>query len=169
MSEPPLAVSSEMPSGPIDPAGAIASNVEDLAKYVAFHMAESSNVDSPVLSGRTLKEMHRPQWLFPDWQNAYGFGVRVRRVDGLVRVGHRGSVPGYYAIIEFVPALKLGVIVLTNSEEGDPASYSDYALQLLSPIVAKSLTRPPQKLNEEARHYEGTYRSKDYRTSLLCR
>jgi D-alanyl-D-alanine carboxypeptidase len=157
----------KMPSGPIDPAGGIASNVEDLAKYLAFHMAEGSNGDSRVLSGRTLREMHRPQWLLPDWQNAYGFGMRVRRIDGVVRVGHGGSVPGYTASIEFIPAFKLGVIVLTNSDEGDPASYTDYILQLLSPIVAKSMPREIRALREESKRYVGSYQSKRHSFRLV--
>ena len=155
------------PSGPLNPAGSIASSVEELGKYLAFHMEEGSSRDSPVLSGRSLREMHRPQWLLSDWQNAWGFGMRVRRVDGIVRVGHSGSVPGYTSYVEFVPALKLGVIVLTNSSDGDPTSYVDYALQLLSPLVAKSLVRPSQRLGEELKRYEGVYRSKDYRVSIV--
>jgi D-alanyl-D-alanine carboxypeptidase len=157
----------KMPSGPLDPAGAIASSVEDLTKYTAFHMAEGRNVESPILSGRTLQEMHRPQWLLPDWQSAYGFGMRVRRIDGVVRVGHGGAVPGYTASMEFIPAFKLGVIVLTNSDEGDPASYTDYALQLLSPIVAKALPHEIRKLSEESKRFEGIYRSKRYSSRLV--
>ncbi len=157
----------KMPSGPLDPAGAIASSIEDLARYVAFHMAEGSNGDSPVLSGRTLREMHRPQWLLPDWQSAYGFGIGVRRVDGLVRVGHGGGVPGQTTNIRFIPALKLGVIVLTNSDEGDPASYADYALQLLSPIVAKYLPHERRPLSEESKGFPGIYRSKRHDIQLV--
>lgn len=63
--------------------------------------------------------------------------MHVRHVDGLVRVGHNGITPGHTANMEFIPALKLGVVVCTNSNEGDPTAYVDYALQLLSPIVAK--------------------------------
>lgn len=70
----------KLPSGPTDPAGGIASSLEDLAKYLAFHMAEGRKSESPVLSGRTLREMLQPHWLLPDWQNAYGFGMRVRRI-----------------------------------------------------------------------------------------
>lgn len=153
-----------LPSGPTAPAMAIASNVEDLAKYMVFHIEEGSNGDSSVLSGPSLREMHRVQWLLPDWQNAWGFGMRVRRVDGMVRVGHNGIVPGHTANIEFIPSLKLGVIVCTNSNDGDPAAYVDYALQLLSPIIAKSVAAPPQNPNQQWRRYEGIYRSKDYRT-----
>ena len=154
-------------SDSIAPAGAIASNVEDLAKYMAFHIDEGSNGDSRVLSGRSLREMHRVQWLLPDWQNGWGLGMHVRRVDGMVRVGHPGSVPGYTANMEFIPALKLGVVVCTNSNEGDPTAYVDYALQLLSPIIAKSMVRPSPTPDEQWRRYEGIYRSKDYRTWVV--
>jgi D-alanyl-D-alanine carboxypeptidase len=111
--------------------------------------------------------MHRPQWLLPDWQNAWGFGLRVRRIDGIVRVGHGGAVPGHTSYIEFAPALKFGVIVLTNSNDGDPVSYVDYAMQLLAPVVAKSITHEPKKVGEDLKLYEGTYQSKDYRVWLV--
>jgi hypothetical protein len=153
--------------GSTAPAAAIASNVEDLAKYMAFHIDEGSNGDSPVLSGRSLREMHRVQWLLPDWQNAWGLGMYVRRVDGMVRVGHPGVAPGHTANMEFIPALKLGVVVCTNSNEGEPSAYVDYALQLLSPIIAKSMVGPSPKPDEQWRRYEGIYRSKDYRTWVV--
>jgi CubicO group peptidase (beta-lactamase class C family) len=154
-------------SGSTAPAGAIASNVEDLAKYMAFHIDEGSNGDSRVLSGRSLREMHRVQWLLPDWQNGWGLGMHVRRVDGMVGVGHSGNVPGHTANMEFIPALKLGVIVCTNSNEGDPTAYVAYALQLLSPIIAKSMVRPSPTPDEQWRRYEGIYRSKDYQTWIV--
>jgi D-alanyl-D-alanine carboxypeptidase len=157
----------KFPSGPLDPAGAIAANVEDLAKYLAFHIAEGSSGGSPVLAGRTLREMHRPQWLLPDWQNAYGFGMRVRHIDGIVRVGHGGAVPGYTASIETIPALRLGVVVLTNSDDGDPASYTDYALQLLSPIVTKSLPHETRTSSEKSQQFAGVYRSTRYSSRLV--
>jgi len=77
-----------------------------------------------LLGAKSLREMHRPQWLLDDWQTAWGLGMRVRRADGLVRVGHPGTTPGYAAIMEFIPALKLGVAVLTNADDGNPASYA---------------------------------------------
>lgn len=84
-----------------------------------------------------------------------------------MRVGHGGSVPGYTASIEFIPALKLGVVVLTNSDEGDPASYTDYALQLLSPIVTKSLPPEIRTLREESKRFLGSYQSKRHSFRLV--
>lgn len=76
-------------------------------------------------------------------------------------------MPGHTSYIEFAPALKFGVIVLTNSNDGDPVSYVDYAMQLLAPVVAKSMMHEPKKLGEDFKLYEGTYQSKDYRVWLV--
>jgi D-alanyl-D-alanine carboxypeptidase len=147
--------------GAISAAASMASNVEDLARYVAFHSAEGSAGTRGVLAGATLRDMHRPHWLHADWQNAWGLGMRVRRVDGRVQVGHAGSVPGHRTNVEFVPALRLGVIVLTNSEDGNPASYVDYTLQLLGPIVAKAAARTTPAPPVNAANYVGRYRSQN--------
>ena len=58
----------------------MASSVEDPAKDVAFHLTDYASAAGPVLKGTSLRDMHRPQWLLDDWQNAWGFGVRVRRL-----------------------------------------------------------------------------------------
>jgi D-alanyl-D-alanine carboxypeptidase len=150
----------------IDGAGAIASNIEDLAKYAAFHLAEGSNGDSPVLSGRTLREMHQPHWLLPDWQESWGLGVDVRRANGYVRIGH-GGVGGYAAEMCFIPALKLGVIVLTNSEDDNPEIYRDYAIQLLAPILDNSYPRTTSKQPPDDRRFIGHYEAKNHLGRML--
>lgn len=151
----------------VSAAANMASNVEDLAKYLAFHLSNTSSASGPILKSPTLRDMHRPQWLLDDWQNAWGFGMRVRRVDGRVQVGHPGNVPGYRTQIEFVPALRLGVIVLTNADDGNPASYVDYALQLLSPIAAKAIARPVAPVPVNAASYVSRYRSQNGTTTML--
>jgi hypothetical protein len=135
----------------------MASTIEDLGRYLAFHMGGGGSV----LGAKSLREMHRPQWLLDDWQTAWGLGMRVRRVDGRVRVGHPGTTPGFAALLEFIPALKLGVAVLTNADDGNPASYCEYALQLLAPIVAKETARAAPAPAEDAERYCGLYRSEN--------
>ena len=143
--------------GAIGPAGGMASTIEDMGRYLAFHMGGGGSV----LGAKSLREMHRPQWLLDDWQTAWGLGMRVRRVDGWVRVGHPGTTPGFAATMEFVPALKLGVTVLTNADDGNSAGYCDYALQLLTPIVAKEMARAAPPLGDDAERYCGLYRSEN--------
>ena len=152
-----------MDFGAVSPAASIVSTVEDLSRYLAFQMSGGG----AVLGGKSLREMHRPQWLFHDWQTAWGLGMRVRRVDGRVRVGHPGTAPGFAALMEFIPALKLGVAVLTNADDGNPAGYCDYALQLLTPIVAKGATHAALALAEDAERYCGHYRSENGNLTML--
>jgi len=149
--------------GAVSPAGGMASTIEDLGRYLAFHMGSGGSV----LGAKSLREMHRPQWLLDDWQTAWGLGMRVRRVDGRVRVGHPGTTPGFAAMVEFVPALKLGVAVLTNADDGNPASYCDYALQLLTPIVARARARAAPALAEDAERYCGLYRSENRHMTMF--
>ncbi|HZR69248.1 MAG TPA: serine hydrolase domain-containing protein [Burkholderiales bacterium] len=149
--------------GAMRPAGGMASTAEDMARYVAFHLGAVEGV----LGARLLREMHRPQWLFEDWQSAWGLGVQVRRADGRVRVGHPGSTPGFSALMEFIPALKLGVVVLTNADDGNPAAFCDYALQLLAPIVAKEIARAAPALPADAARYCGLYRSENRNLTMF--
>jgi D-alanyl-D-alanine carboxypeptidase len=151
-----------MDFGAVSAAGSIVSTIEDMSRYLAFHVGDGG----PVLGAKSLREMHRPQWLLEDWQTAWGLGMRVRRVDGRVRVGHPGTAPGFAALMELIPALKLGVAVLTNADDGNPASYCDYALQLLAPIVAKGPRSAPA-LVEDAERYCGHYRSENGNLTML--
>jgi CubicO group peptidase (beta-lactamase class C family) len=149
--------------GAVSAAASIVSTIEDMGRYLAFHM----NGGGAVLGGKSLREMHRPQWLHDDWQTAWGLGVRVRRIDGRARVGHPGTAPGFAALMEFIPSLQLGVVVLTNADDGNPAAFCDYALQLLAPIVAKAAARAAPPLGEEVERYCGRYRSESGNMTML--
>lgn len=145
----------------IDAAGAIASNVEDLAKYVAFHMTEGSDGNSAVLSGSTLREMHRAHWLLPDWQESWGLGMEVSRVHGHLCIGHAGG--GIYtAGVYFLPDLKLGVIVLANSEDDDLAEYRDHAVGLLAPILGGESPKVQRHLAPDSRRFIGVYGAENH-------
>ncbi|HEY6944908.1 MAG TPA: serine hydrolase domain-containing protein [Candidatus Acidoferrum sp.] len=156
------------PGGPtaIDAAGAMASNVQDLAKYIAFHLTEGSNGNSSVLSGPTLREMHRPQWLLPGWQESWGLGMRVCRTNGHLCVGHAGG--GIYAAsVYFVPDLKLGVIVLSNSEDDELGDYRDYIVQLLAPFLNGSSPQAQRRLAGDFKRFVGLYEAKNHLGRML--
>ena len=159
----PYVPASRFDWGAASPAASISSTIEDMGRYLAFHMEGGG----ALLGAKSLREMHRPQWLLDDWQTAWGLGMRVRRVDGRVRVGHPGNAPGFAAMMEFIPALKLGIAVLTNADDGNPALYCDYALQLLAPIAARAAARPAPSLAEDAGRCCGRYRSENGNLTML--
>ena len=143
------------------PAGNIASNVEDLARFVALQMRDGAAGGAQVLKGSTLREMHRIQWLRPDWRGGWGLGFSIRRVGEQVRVGHGGSLPGQRTQIEMALDDKLGVIVLTNADDGDPARYVDEAFALLTPAVKRATEAPKatRAADPSWDRYTGTYTS----------
>ena len=77
------------------PAGSLASTVEDLARFASLQLRDGPAGGAQILKGSTLREMHRIQWLRPDWRSGWGLGFTVRRVGDQVRVGHGGSLPGH--------------------------------------------------------------------------
>lgn len=148
-------------SGAERPAANIASNVEDLARFMALQMRDGPQGGAQVLKGSTLREMHRIQWLRPDWSGGWGLGFAVRRAGDQVRIGHGGSLPGHRTQIELAPADKLGVIVLTNADDGDPGRYLDQAFTLLTPAVkrAAKASKPSPAADPSWSKYTGAYTS----------
>ena len=151
------------------PAGNMASNVEDLARYLAFHMSDQEQARAQVLKGSSLREMHRVQWLRDDWQGGWGLGFSIRRAGDQVRVGHGGSLPGHRSQIEFAPADKLAVIVLTNADDGDPGRYVDQAFTLLTPAVkrATEAKKTPAVADPSWDKYTGVYVSDQSEVNVM--
>ncbi len=143
----------------LTPAANLASNVEDLAKFVSLQFRDGPAGGAQVLKGSTLREMHRVQWLRPDWQSGQALGFWIRRVGQQVRVGHDGAAPGYKSQVETAPADKFGVIVLINGYDADPLFYVNQAFAIVGPAVAKAAeaTRPAPVADPAWSKYVGVY------------
>ena len=141
------------------PAGSIASNVEDLAKFVSLQFRNGKAGGQQILKASTLREMQRVHWLHPDWHSGWGLGFWVRRVADETHVGHGGRLPGYSTMLELIPEKKIGLIVLTNVNQGNPELYLDKAFEIVGPTIARA-TEPFQATPEpdpEWEQYVGAY------------
>lgn len=141
------------------PAANLATSVEDLAKFASLQFRSGPAGGPNILRGSTIREMHRVQWLRPNWQSGQGLGFAIRRVGEQVQVGHGGSTPGFRTQIQIVPAQKLAVIVLTNADDGDPGSYLDEVLETIGPAIATATAKPrPEPVADPAwQAYVGNY------------
>ncbi|MEO8218018.1 MAG: serine hydrolase [Acidobacteriota bacterium] len=155
----PRAASFFLQSGGLTPAANIASTVPDLAKFMSLQFRDAEAGGPQILKGSTLREMRHVQWLNSDWTGGYGLGFSLSRVGDKVRVGHGGAVNGFRASVRFLPDEKFGVIVLANSGDGDPGSYSDELFKVLEPIVAKATKKddPPSVADPSWSKFVGTY------------
>ncbi|MGI8742856.1 MAG: hypothetical protein ACR2NN_09860 [Bryobacteraceae bacterium] len=86
-----------------------------------------------------------------------------------MRVAKDGAAPGYKSLIEWVPAEKFGVIVLTNGYDSEPTYYVNQALSIAGPAIAKATARPkPAPVADPAwSKYTGTYTWKHVDAEIL--
>ena len=92
-------------------AGAIASNVGDLAKWSAALDGDR------LLIAASKAQMWTPVKLNDGKTRKYGFGWNVDAVEGHKNIGHGGSTSGFSASIQRFPDDRLAVIILTNTDE----------------------------------------------------
>lgn len=111
-----------------DAAGGIYSCISDLSKWVLLHLSGGKyGPDSARLfSAAVLKERWSPQTILPlggpgpynTHFAAYGLGFGLSDVKGYKQISHTGGLEGMVTQITMIPELNLGIIVLTNAEEG---------------------------------------------------
>lgn len=110
-------------------AGGVNSNVTDLFKWVGMLLAKGKYGDGGskrLISEASLKELWTPQTIIrvgdPGPYNthfsAYGLGFGLTDVSGRLQVRHTGGLEGMVTEITMIPELNLGIIVLTNQQEG---------------------------------------------------
>lgn len=97
------------------------TNVEDLSKFLMWQFRLLDKEDwnaKEVLTKKTLKEMHRIQWVDKNLEKMWGLGFSVRKIDNNIVVGHGGHCPGYLTYAAMIPKKKLGIVLLTNTSSG---------------------------------------------------
>ena len=114
------------------PAGSISSCAADMARWVQLQLNHGKFVDRDgrLFSEQQSKEMWSPQTILPINDPPeplaalkpnfadYALGWALRDYHGRKLVGHTGGVAGFVSRVMLVPAENLGVVVLTNAEEG---------------------------------------------------
>jgi D-alanyl-D-alanine carboxypeptidase len=150
-----------MDSKGITPAANLSSTVEDLARFVSLQMRDGKVGGTHILKSSTLREMHRVHWLEPDWKSGQGLGFQIERDGERTLVGHGGSLAGYRTQITINLEEKVGVIVLTNADDGNPAFYVKQAFNWVAPAIKKATARPPKMAepDPEWSRYIGKYRN----------
>ena len=104
------------------PAGSINSNVEDMSRYLLFHLSQGKYEGKQLLSATNAQQMQSPQMViqgalrYPELGHAaYGMAFVVSSYRGHKMVQHGGAIDGFIALLTFLPQDNIGVVVLTNS------------------------------------------------------
>lgn len=133
-------------------AGGIYSNAHDMARWVAAQLAGGVHVDAQGREHRLFSTARQEQmWSLQSPMNisapsvpaleaarpdflGYGEGWIVSSYRGRKLVWHTGGWPGMVSRVTLVPALGLGVVVLTNQESG--AAFNAVTMQALDDYLA---------------------------------
>jgi CubicO group peptidase (beta-lactamase class C family) len=124
-----------IPFGLLDnagPAGAINSCAADMAKWVQLELnrGKFTGRDGRLFSEDRSKEMWSGQTILPVGDPPpplaglkanfadYALGWGLRDYHGRKLIGHTGGVGGFVSRVMLVPEENLGVVILTNAEEG---------------------------------------------------
>lgn len=137
------------------------STVEDLAKLVSAQFRAGPRGGQQILSAAAMREMFRIRNIEQNWSSGVGLGFRLNRIRDQTWIGHTGGYPGYVTQTLFQLNDKLGVIVLTNSQD---AALEDITTQLIATVgqaVVKAATStPPVRWDPAWERFAGLYRSR---------
>src|SRR5881409_2393061 len=112
----------------IAPAGGIASNVTDLARWLVCRLDSGRYAGGRLFSERQAHEMWSGATILPIGNPApplaglrpnfaeYGLGWSMRDYRGRKLVSHTGGLAGMTSQVMLVPSERLGLVILTNGE-----------------------------------------------------
>ncbi len=147
------------------------STVDDLAKFVSAQFRRGPRGGAQILSTGSWREMHRVRAVDETWQSGSGLGFDFLRVENKTWVGHGGGYPGNTTHTLFQLNDKVGVIVLTNTNDSDPRQIAEQLIATVGAAVIKAIpTRAPAVAWDPSwARFAGWYRSAmgDSRVVLL--
>ena len=140
----------------------ITSNVTDMARFVSAQFRHGARGGNRILSGGSLREMHRVRSVEETWTNGNAIGFSVTRAGEKTYVGHGGSYPGYTTHTLIHPATRVGVIVLTNATDGDPSGIARQLMNTVGEAVGRLSAPEPAVVPWDATwaRFAGLYRGR---------
>lgn len=122
----------------------ITSTVADMAKFVSAQFRTGPRGGNRILGTASLREMHRVRMMENTWTRGQGIGFSVSRVDDRLYIGHGGGYPGNTTQTVIQLDDKVGVIVLTNTNDSDPGGIAEQLMKTVGQAVAKATAVKPE-------------------------
>lgn len=114
-----MPVESEKWTTSIRPAGALWSNVHDMAQYILMELNNGVNAQGErVISQVNLLERRKSQIKITD-KMSYGLGLMIEDDYGVTCVHHGGNTLGFTAQMMFLPDHNVGFVILTNARKAN--------------------------------------------------
>src|SRR6185503_8426405 len=121
----------------------ITSNLNDMARFVSANFRRGPRGGAQVVSSGSWREMHRVRSVEENWTSGTGLGYDISRINNKTWVGHGGGYPGNTTQTLIQLDDKVGVIVLTNTNDSNPG---DIARQLIATVGQAVVKASAKKL-----------------------
>lgn len=139
----------------------LTSDVRDMARFVSAQFRKGPRGGDQILSSGSMREMQRVRSVEETWRNGSGLGFQTQRIADKSYVGHSGGYPGYITQTLFQPADRLGVIVLTNSTDGDASEIARQLIAAVGPLFGKGpASAAPAPWDPAWARFQGVYRGR---------
>lgn len=149
----------------------LTSNVEDMAKFMSAQFRRGPRGGNQIVSSGSWREMLRIRSVDEDWKHGTGLGFDVKRVNDRTYVGHGGGYLGNTTQTLIQLNDKVGVIVLTNTNDSDPSDIANQLMATVGKAAAAASKAGPTKVAWDPAwaRFAGLYRGrlKDQQVVLL--
>lgn len=142
------------------PSGLAYASVNDLSHLIDFVLNDGVVNGETILSPALAQAMWTPADVRIVSPMQYGLGFFIDEYRGTPRVGHGGNVEGYTSLLQTLPEVELGVVVLANSSGFDAGPIFDAVAEQLLDLPAAS-EEPAVPLAVDPSEYAGTYAVRD--------
>jgi len=123
-------------------AGFISSNVIDMSNFISMLISDGSFKSNQIISPNSIADMERDQLtnVLLTQPSAYGYALMIdsikiknhKKKDSTIIsiIGHGGDTHAFHADLAYIPELKVGAVVLTNSVNGGSMSGASKLLKI---------------------------------------
>lgn len=128
------------------PAGGLYSNIWDMSKYLKFHINKGKIEGKQFLRKDLMDEFHSIQFQGQDQKFGAALGLVRNDIIKPYGVWHAGGGHGFFSWMGIYPDLKLGVVLLTNSQA---LNFSADNFRFIDEIIMKhhdpNMNTPPSR------------------------
>ncbi|MCJ7588397.1 MAG: beta-lactamase family protein, partial [Candidatus Aminicenantes bacterium] len=150
---------------PLVPSGGVYTNILDMARYLMFHINEGRVDGRPLLREDLMRAMHTVAFPEPHERFGYGLGIAVNHLGPEVFYSHGGGGYGFGSYMIMFPGLKLGIVIMTNSEYSNVAGGRVAAL--VEGLIAKTIGPPDSEFEKPTIDIRSPLPSGDVRIQRL--
>lgn len=107
------------------PAGSMSSNANDMSKWLLTQLADGKIDGQQIIPSEVFQTTRTASSIVTMDQRdnkethfyLYGLGLFINDRNGKIMYSHLGGIDGFLSTVMFVPEEKLGVVVLTNTDQ----------------------------------------------------